>query len=124
MAILYGAALVAILEFADTKGEVGILKYMDSIRNGDKLVHFIGYGILSLLASLSTFEAFPSRNTAARAAVCSLLLAIPIALEEYSQPKIPTRSPSLTDLLSGLLGVGLFAVVAVKIWGQRMPPAP
>jgi VanZ family protein len=120
-AILFGMFLAFIIVLADM-GHLGFLGVLYEFPLGDKAGHFILFGILSLLINLSVFEARAVSRLARSAVMCSLSLAIPIGLEEFSQRWIQTRTFSLLDLAASYLGVGAFAWLAVEIQKRRSLP--
>jgi VanZ family protein len=79
---------------------------------GDKAGHFILFGILSFLLNKSALELLPKRNPTRLALTVSLLLAILIGLEEWSQSLFPSRTMSTTDLLASYAGLVVFALLA------------
>ncbi len=117
-AILFAMFLAFIIILADT-GHLGLLGLVYDFPLGDKAGHFILYGILSLLVNLSVFEACAVSRIRRSVVICSFALAIPIALEEFSQQWIHTRTFSLLDLAASYLGVAAFAWLAVEIQKRR-----
>jgi VanZ family protein len=117
-AVLFGIFMVLVIVLADTR-HLGFPDVVYYFPFGDKVGHFILYGILSLLVDLPVFEAHPVSGITRSAVVCSLILAIPIALEEFSQRWIHTRNFSLLDLAASCLGVAAFAWLAVEIQKRR-----
>jgi VanZ family protein len=83
--------------------------------NGDKLGHFLLYGILSLLLNLA-FLSRPSVNPARTIWTVSLVLSILIGLEEWSQSLFDSRTMDIVDLLASYAGVTVFALLA---WWMR-----
>jgi polysaccharide biosynthesis protein VpsQ len=128
LAGIYAATIVAIIVIIDTVRRLGLLGRIYDIRYADKAAHFLLYGMLSLLLNLSVFEARPLSNPVPRAVVCTSILAVLIGLEEVSQIWLPLRRASLTDFACSLLGVGVFAFLALKAWkgrsGSARPASP
>ena len=81
---------------------------------GDKLGHFVLFGILSLLLNRSALSLLPNHNPTRLVLTVSLLLSIVIGLEEWSQSLFPTRTMSLTDLIASYTGVTAFALFAYR----------
>jgi VanZ family protein len=113
-AILSGIVLVVILALADTE-HLGILRIGYIVPFGDKVAHFVLFGLVCLIVNLAVFEARPRIDTGKLALRTTLLLAVPVALEEFSQRWIRSRNPSLFDLAASYLGMVLFAWLAVRI---------
>ena len=110
--LLFFLLIVAIVIAADADQFPGFIKRLYQFPNGDKAGHFILFGILSFLLNKSALTLFPKPNPARLVLTISLLLAIVIGLEEWSQALFPARTMSLTDLLASYTGVTLFALLA------------
>jgi len=121
-AIFFGLFVVVIIIFADTS-DLGPLGKIYDIPFGDKLGHFVLFGLLSLVVNLAVFEARPKDNKSRLALITCLILALLIGLEEFSQIWFPSRSFSLFDLAAGYLGVALFGWCAVRLRGMPNPNA-
>ena len=120
--LLFGTALfslliVAIVILANLDKFPRPLKYLYDFPGGDKLGHFVLFGILSFLLNKSALSLFPNRSPTRLILAISLLLAIVIGLEEWSQSLFPARTMSLTDLLASYTGVAVFAVLAYRTKG-------
>jgi len=112
--VLFSLLIVAIVVGANVDGFPRPVKRLIDMPGGDKAGHFILYGILCLLFNKSALNLFPNRNPARLVLTVSLLLAVLIGLEEWSQSLFPARTMSLTDLLASYAGVGAFAVLAYR----------
>ena len=110
--LLFFLLIVAIVIAADADQFPDFIKRLYQFPNGDKAGHFILFGILSFLLNESALTLFPKPNPARLVLTISLLLAIVIGLEEWSQALFPARTMSLTDLLASYTGVALFALLA------------
>src|SRR5262249_15021546 len=99
---------------ADT-GHLGFLHAVYDFPLGDKAGHFILYGLLTLVVTLSVFEMRPNGDKKRLALVTSLILAVLIGLEEFSQKWFPNRNFDLLDLTASYLGVAFFACLAVRL---------
>jgi len=121
VAVLFGLFIVLIIVMANL-GALGILGFINSIPYGDKVGHFILYGILTFLIDLS----FLRRNTNSSSASVrpnpnlivlriALILAFLIGLEEYSQLYFPSRTFDLVDLAFSYLGLIFFSWLALRI---------
>jgi len=119
-AVFFGLFIVAIIILAD-EGRLGPLYRLYNFPYGDKAGHFLLYGLLSLVVNLSVFEARPAIDLGKLALATSLVLALLIGLEEYSQRFFPTRTSDWVDLAAGYLGVALFAWLAVRLKQQNQP---
>jgi hypothetical protein len=112
--ILFSLFILLIIVFADL-GMLDILGFVNRIPFGDKIGHFLLYGILTLLIDLTLFRSFPSRNPKLIALSSGLILALLIGIEEYSQQFFANRTFSLADLAASYLGVIFFSGFGLKI---------
>ncbi len=117
--LLFLLFIIAIVIFANAGQFPESLKSLYNFPGGDKVGHFFLFGILSFLLNRSALTLFPNRNPTRLVLTVSLLLSILIGLEEWSQSLFPSRTMSITDLISSYLGVVLFAVLAY--WTLRLP---
>lgn len=111
--ILFALFIILIIVLADT-GNLGILSIVNRIPFGDKAGHFLLYGILTLLINLTLFRSVPVQSRKRAAVISSLILALLIGLEEFSQRNFSSRTFSLGDLTASYMGVIFFSWVAVK----------
>ncbi|MGA7193526.1 MAG: VanZ family protein [Anaerolineales bacterium] len=79
--------------------------------------HFVLFGILSFVVDLSLFEERPSLNGKRLAVAAGLILAVFVALEEFSQRQrfLPTRHSSPVDFAFSCLGIAFFSWLAVLL---------
>jgi VanZ family protein len=114
LAISFGLFIVSIIILADM-GMLGIFRMINSFPYGDKVGHFILYGILTLLIDLTFLGSHPNVSPKLVVVRVGLVLALLIGLEEYSQLYFPRRTYSLVDLFAGYFGVLFFSWVALRI---------
>lgn len=113
-ALAFFIFLLAVAYWADSGTMPAPLKFVSAFPNGDRLGHFVLYGILAYLVS----AAFPSRWVRVRAwrlPLGAVLAACLATLEEISQIFIPARTPDLVDLAAGYLGI----LVATLIFSRQ-----
>jgi VanZ family protein len=114
-ALAFFIFLLAVAYWADSGTMPAPLKFVSAFPNGDRLGHFVLYGILAYLVS----AAFPSRWVRSAAAASARRPAGLLAtLEEISQIFIPARTPDLVDLAAGYLGI----LVATFIFNRQFAP--
>jgi VanZ family protein len=113
LAALFGLFILLIIVLAD-RGQLGILGWLNRIPFGDKLGHFVLYGILTLLLDLAFFRSLPHLSRRLLNLRIALILAFLIGLEELSQLYFPNRSFDLVDLAFSYLGVFFFSWVALR----------
>ena len=123
-AVLFALVIILLVVLADT-GHLGLLSRVYDFPYGDKVGHFVLFGLLSLLVNLAVFEARPQADLRQLAIWTSLALALLIGLEEYSQRWFSSRHSSLQDLAASYAGVIVFAWLAMLIANRkRNPPEP
>ncbi|MFT3895354.1 MAG: VanZ family protein [Anaerolineales bacterium] len=124
LAILFGLFILTIIVLADL-GKLGFIYFIYSFKYGDKVGHFILYGILTLLIDLALFRSsaqvdsvtvIPSRKRIS--VTVGFILAFAITLEEFSQQYFSKRTFDLIDLSASFLGVIFFSWLALKIVGR------
>jgi polysaccharide biosynthesis protein VpsQ len=113
-AILFALFIILIIVMADMDG-LRFLRLINRIPYGDKIGHFILYGILTLLVDLALFRSLPDLRPNLITLRVASILALLIGLEEFSQQYFPNRSSDLVDLASSYLGVIFFSWLALKI---------
>ena len=112
--LLFSLLIVAIVIGADADRLPGPVDYLYHFPGGDKVGHFTLFGILSYLLNRSSLVLFPKWDARRTILTTSLLLAVLIGLEEWSQSLFPTRSMSLADLLASYAGVCTAAILAYR----------
>jgi VanZ family protein len=118
LAVLFGVFVVGIIVLADL-GLLGILRFVNQIPFGDKMGHFILYGILTLLIDLALIRPLPSPRRRLLVFRVALILALLIGLEEFSQQFFAKRTFDLIDLAFSYLGVIFFSWAALKTYTGR-----
>ncbi|MEW5938614.1 MAG: VanZ family protein [Chloroflexota bacterium] len=114
LTLLFAFLILLIIILAD-RDQLGFVRALNEIPLGDKVGHFILYGILSFLLNLTLLRSLPARDPRRLALALSLLLALAIGLEEWSQQFFPARTADWADLLFSYLGVAAGAWLAYKI---------
>ena len=117
LTILFSLFIILIIVLADS-GNLGILRIANQIPYGDKIGHFVLYGILILLLDLTSVRSLPNRSPKLIIVTMGLLLALLIGLEEFSQKYFSKRTFDLVDLTFSYLGVTFFSWVAMKSVGR------
>ncbi|MFZ5882677.1 MAG: VanZ family protein [Chloroflexota bacterium] len=117
LAVLFALFVAAVIVLADG-GRLGILRFVNGIPFGDKLGHFLLFGVLTLLLDLTLFRSRPDLNPNLTALRVALTLALIIGLEEFSQRYFASRSFDLVDLTFSYLGVVFFSWMSVKYVGR------
>ena len=112
--LLFAALIIAIVVSADRGHFPPWLEGFYRFPGGDKVGHFILFGILSFLLNKSALSFFTKRKPIRLVLTVSLLLSIGIGLEEWSQSLFPTRTMSLIDLIASYAGVIMFTLLAYR----------
>src|SRR6185503_4296485 len=120
---LFALFIILIIVLAD-KGQLGLLKLINQIPYGDKVGHFILYGILTLLINLTLLRSLPSQSPRWVTVISSLILALLIGIEELSQQFFASRTVSFQDLFAGYLGVIFFSWLALSINKSKGQDSP
>lgn len=113
--VLFACLIFALVIAANTNHLPSFLYRIQRFPYGDKVGHFVLFGILSFLLSRSALYLFPNRNPSRLLLAINLLLSLLIGLEEWSQSLFPTRTMSGEDLVASYLGVIVFGVLAYRI---------
>lgn len=113
LAFLFSLFILGIILLADL-GMLGFLGVLNRIPYGDKVGHFLLYGVLTLLIDLALLRSRPDLHRSLISIRVALILALLIGLEEYSQQFFAKRSFDLVDLFFSYLGVAFFSWVALK----------
>jgi len=124
LAIFFGLFIFVIVVLADTR-HLGFLYAVYDFPFGDKVGHFFLFGLLSLVINLSVLGSVsepliqPQVDNKRKVVKASLILALFVGLEEFSQRWFPSRTSDLFDLSASYLGIAFFAFVALKIKTRR-----
>lgn len=117
VASLFTFFLVSIITFADSGYAFEAIAFMMKLPHGDKLAHFLLLGTLSLLINLST-NLRKISVLGQNVLLGSLLIAIGISFEEFSQIFIPHRNFEILDLVCNYAGIFTFGQLA-KYYGSK-----
>jgi len=106
----FSIGLVAVILLRNYSAGSSFFRLFVSIPHYDRLGHFFLMGMLAFLAVITVTPLFPNRPLKSTIVTLIVVLTL-IALEEYSQLYIPTRTFSLKDLACDLLGVACFGTI-------------
>jgi VanZ family protein len=113
-AIFFGVFVLIVIALADT-GHLGNLGLVYAFPGGPWVGHFFLFGLLGFVVNWSVFQARPAADRRRIALMTSALLAVFVALEEFSQRFLPTRHSDLLDFGFSSLGIATFALLAVHL---------
>jgi len=109
---LFFIFIVAVIILADTGNLPHSIRAIYDFPNGDKLGHFILFGLLTFFITRAILSTFPSKSRGWVTLSIGLVLAVLIGMEEFSQKFFPTRTFNLIDLLASYAGIVTFAFLA------------
>jgi len=113
ISVLFFVFIIAVIILADIGSLPRSITALYDFPNGDKLGHFVLYGLLNCFITIAFLSSHLSKHFDALSAASrgwvtlsiGLTLALLIALEEYSQKFFSTRTFDLIDLFASYLGV-------------------
>ena len=112
--ILFTIFIISIIVLADNGNIPPFIRSLYDFKNGDKLGHFILYGLLAFFITRTFLSSLPSKSRSWVTLSIGLILALGIALEEWSQQFFSARTFDLIDLFASVLGVLVGSWVAFK----------
>jgi VanZ family protein len=115
ISILFTLFIISIIILADNGNIPPFIRALYDFENGDKLGHFILYGFLTFFITRTFLSSLPSKSRSWVTLSVGLILALGIALEEWSQQFFSARTFDLIDLSASFLGVLVGGWVAFKI---------
>ena len=107
--------IISIIVLADNGNNPPFIRSLYDFKNGDKLGHFILYGLLTFFITRTFLSSLPSKSRSWVTLSVGLILALGIALEEWSQQFFSARTFDLVDLAASFLGVFVGGWTAFKI---------
>jgi len=119
IAVVFFVFVIAVIVLADHGSLPHSVRALYDFPNGDKVGHFFLFGVLTFFLTRAFLSSFPSKPRGWVALSIGLILALFIALEEWSQQLFPTRTFDLLDLLASYAGIVAFAILAVY-WGKQI----
>lgn len=116
---LFFVFIISIIVLADNGSIPPFIRSMYDFQNGDKLGHFILFGLLNFFLTRASLSALPSKSRGWVTLSVGLTLALGVALEEGSQQFFSSRTFDLVDLLASFLGVMAGGWMAYKTKGPK-----
>ncbi len=114
LAFAFVAFILAVIVGADMGILPGAIHRLYDFPNGDKVGHFVLFGLLSLILNL-TFLARPRADSRRLTLTVSLVLFLLVGLEEWSQSLFALRTVDIIDLLASYTGIAAFAWLAWRL---------
>ena len=113
-AALFLAFIIGLIVLADADLLPDFINAIYDFPNGDKVGHFVLYGLLDFFITRAFLSSLPTRRGGWVTLSVGLILALFVALEELSQMFFSARTFSLLDLTASLLGIIVGGWVANK----------
>ena len=114
ISILFTIFIIVIIILADNGNIPPFIRSIYDFENGDKLGHFILYGLLTFFITRTFFSALPSKSRSWVTLSVGFILSLLIGAEEWSQQFFSTRTFDLIDLSASYLGVVVGGWMAYK----------
>ena len=112
---VFASFIIWIIYQKGTGADVAIIKVIEGVPNGDKLGHFILFGVLTLLSILaSRFHRLKVYNKA-NIYSASLVILVILTLEEFSQLFLDTRTFEWLDMSANTAGIVVFSLLALGV---------
>lgn len=113
-AALFLIFIIGLIVLADADLLPDFINAIYDFPNGDKVGHFVLYGLLNFFITRAFLSSLPTRRGGWVTLSVGLILALFVALEEFSQKYFASRTFSLLDLTASLLGIIVGGWVAYK----------
>ncbi|MCA2001111.1 MAG: VanZ family protein [Chloroflexi bacterium] len=113
--LLFLAFILALIVLADTGSLPPFIRALYRFPYGDKAGHFILFGLLNFFLTQTVLSSNSNPRRRLAAVSMGLILALFIALEEWSQQFFASRTFDLRDLLASWLGALLGGWAAWRI---------
>jgi len=114
IAILFSLFILWVIVNADQGTLPPFIKAVYDFPNGDRVGHFILFGLLNFFLCQTFLRALPNRSPKLVALSTGLVLAVLIGVEEFSQRYFSTRTFDLIDLSMSYLGLIVGGWIALK----------
>ncbi len=105
LAVLFSLFIIGVIILADQDAIPPFVRALYDFPNGDKLGHFILYGMLNFFLTAAFVRALPNRTSSRVALSVGLILALAVAAEEFSQQYFSARTFDLVDLFASYVGL-------------------
>lgn len=113
--VVFSLFIIGIIILADRNAMPPFLRALYDFPNGDKVGHFILFGLLNFFITAAFLRTLPKWTSSRIAVSVGLILALFVAAEEFSQQYFSARTFDLFDLAASLLGLTIGGWFARKI---------
>jgi polysaccharide biosynthesis protein VpsQ len=110
--------VVVIIILADNGKMPHLISALYDFPYGDKVGHFFLFGLLNFFLALAFLPSFPNQPRIRVLVSIGLILALAIAIEEWSQHFFSTRTADWLDLLASYLGLTVGGLAAWRLIKQ------
>ena len=114
-AVLFSVFIIAVVVLADTGSLPHSIRAIYDFPNGDKLGHFILFGLLDFFLTRPFLSSRLSKSRGWVTLSIGLILALLIALEEFSQKFFANRTFDLIDLFASFAGLLVGGWMALRL---------
>jgi len=121
VAILFSIFIILVIVLADMNHLPRFIHVVYDYPYGDKLGHFILFGLLNFFITQAFLRSLPDRTPQRLVLSIGLVLALLVGLEEFSQKFFPSRTFDLIDLLASYLGLITGGFAALKLKKRQSP---
>lgn len=121
LAIFFTLFIVGIIVLADMDRIPSFIRLLYNFPNGDKVGHFILFGLLNFFLTLTFLRALPNRTSSRVALSVGLILAVAVTAEEFSQQFFSARTFDLIDLSASYLGLLVGGWCAIRLKKRQSP---
>lgn len=121
LAVFFTLLIIGIVILADMDRIPPFVRGLYDFPNGDKVGHFILFGLLNFFLTLTFLRAFPNRTSSRVALSVGMILVAAVAAEEFSQQFFSARTFDLIDLLTSFLGLVAGGWVAYRLKKRQSP---
>jgi VanZ family protein len=118
IAILFSIFILVIIILANQGSIPVFIKVIYDFPNGDKLGHFILFGLLNFFVTTAGLRALRLQRPGLAALSIGLILALLIGAEEYSQKFFEKRTFDLIDLMASYIGLVVGGWMALNLKKQ------
>lgn len=115
LAVVFTLFIIGIIILADQDAIPPFIRALYDFPNGDKVGHFILYGMLNFFLTSAFVRALPNQTSSRVALSVGFILALAVAAEEYSQQYFSARTYDLIDLAASCVGLIVGGWVALRI---------
>jgi polysaccharide biosynthesis protein VpsQ len=115
LAVIFSLFIITIIVLANLNAFPPFVRRLYDFPNGDKVGHFILFGLLNFFLTSAFLSAPQNRNSSRFALSIGLILAIAVAAEEFSQQYFAARTFDLVDLSASYIGLVIGGWVALRL---------